>query len=62
VIIDFYLNFELLRSLSTGLLVMVILFAITWILGVFALVRFPGSEIPNFYPIFQVIKYHLKAN
>lgn len=45
---------EEMNSKAVSVLLMVCLFAVTWILGVFALVKFPGSGIPNFYPIFQV--------
>ncbi len=41
-------------KIAVGVLLMVCLFAVTWILGIFAFIKFPGSGIPNFYPIFQV--------
>jgi hypothetical protein len=49
-------------KIAVGVLLMVCLFAVTWILGIFAFIKFPGSGIPNFYPIFQVGKLSKKLS
>ncbi len=53
-------HFVFCSKIAVGVLLMVCLFAVTWILAIFAFIKFPGSGIPNFYPIFQVGKLSKK--
>ncbi len=44
-----------LGSVAKGMLVLVILFAVTWAFAPLAYVHFDGAEMPDFYPAFQVM-------
>ena len=46
---------EEISSIVSGLLVLIILFALTWVLSPLAYINFPGKEFPDFYPVFQVL-------
>ena len=46
---------EELGSISSGLIGLVIFYCFTWSFGPLAYIRFPQLEIPNFFPIFQVM-------
>ena len=41
-------------SMTLGLLVFVLIFAIIWVLSYFAYIDFPDQEFPDLYPAFQV--------
>jgi hypothetical protein len=45
---------EELSSIAKGLFVMVLLFGLTWSWSPLAYIDFPGQELPDFYPAFQV--------
>lgn len=42
-------------SIAYGLLVMVLLYALTWSFSPLAYISFAGKEFPDFYPVFQVL-------
>ena len=46
---------EQLSSQSTGLTIMVMIYAMTWGFAFPAYIRFPDKETPDFFPIFQVL-------
>ena len=45
---------EELSSLSSGLVVVTLLFCLTWSLAPLAYIRLPDLALPDFYPVFQV--------
>jgi len=46
---------EEMSSISSGLIAMVFFYCLTWAFGPLAYIRFPTLEIPDFYPVFQVL-------
>ncbi len=46
---------EELGSIAKGMVLLVLLFALTWSFAPLAYCRFPGTELPDFYPAFQVM-------
>lgn len=44
-----------LSSITMGLLVFLLFFCITWTFAFVAYMKFPGQELPDFYPAFQVM-------
>ncbi len=45
---------EEMGSIARGLLFLVLLFALTWSFAPLAYIKFPGKEMPDFYPAFQI--------
>lgn len=46
---------EEVSSIASGLLVLLLLYALTWSFSPVAYINFPGKEFPDFYPVFQVM-------
>ena len=46
---------EDIMAMSSGLLIFIFLFSLTWSFTPVAYINFPGKELPNFYPIFQIM-------
>ena len=46
---------EELGSIAKGMVLLVLLFTLTWSFAPPAYIHFPGSEMPDFYPVFQVL-------
>ena len=46
---------EEMSSLTYGLIVMVVMFCATWAMAPLAYIRFSALDIPDFYPVFQVL-------